>query len=185
LLEVIDGLILAGGGDIDPALYDGRPHPTIERVDSRRDALELELSRQALARPLPVLGICRGQQVLAVATGGTLVEHIPDEYGQAVIHRDGSGEYVQHPVEVEADSRLAEILGATELPTPSKHHQAVREVPPEWRVVARAADGVIEALEHRHHPWMIAVQWHPEQAYRDPRHGRLFAALVEAARGRR
>jgi putative glutamine amidotransferase len=182
IFRLIDGLIFAGGGDINPAVYNGNHHPSIERVDNERDALEIELARQALSRQTPTLGICRGQQLLNVATGGNLIEHLPDQFGETVRHRGAAGENVEHPVQIQPGSRLAQITGVTTLSTVSKHHQGIGRITAEWQVMARAADGVIEAQEHKHHPWMIAVQWHPELSYQDARHLRLFQALVEAAR---
>ena len=129
----------------------------------------------------PVFGICRGQQILNIATGGNLIEHLPEKYGEEIIHRGDGGEEVAHPVQIEPGSVLSDILGDAELPTMSKHHQAIDRVSSGWHITARSIDGVIEAQEHKHHPWMIAVQWHPELSYQDPRHLKLFIAHVDAA----
>lgn len=188
LLATLDGLILTGGGDLDPALYGGRPHAAIYGIDAERDAAELALARSASACGLPTFGICRGAQVINVALGGTLVEHLPDEVGDAVAHRPDPGveEYEHHDVEVAARSTLARVLGSTSCSTPSWHHQAVRGVAPGLEAVARAADATIEALEQPNHPWLVGVQWHPEvTAATDPLQQRLFDALVDAARRRR
>ncbi len=184
ILEFVDGLIFSGGGDLDPATYNGSMHPTISMVDPKRDAFELTLSKLALENDIPVLGICRGIGVLSVASGGSLVTDIPNEYGEFVAHTGGSTP-VEHLVRIEPQSHLAKIVGSTEMTVVSLHHQAVRTVPSGWRVAAYALDGAIEALEHEHHPWAIALQWHPEMALDDPLQQRIFHALVEAARDRK
>ncbi len=178
---ILHGIIFAGGGDLDPAWYHGEQHGAIAEIDRERDRFELALAKKVLHRSLPVLGICRGMQLLNVASGGTLMEDIPDRVGSQVVHREGDEGDARHPVEIDPKSRLAEILGSDPLETLSKHHQAVDKVPRVWRITARAADGVIEAMEHCTQPWMIAVQWHPEMTIRDTRHLRLFKALVMEA----
>lgn len=182
ILNVVDGLIFTGGGDIDPATYNGDLHPTIAKVDPQRDAFELTLARLVLNTDIPVLGICRGLEVLVVTSGGTLVSHIPDEYGEVVGHTRDHIHTSEHRVQIMPESRLATMIGTTEATIVSWHHQAASTVPPGWRVTAYAADGLIEALEHEHHPWAIAVQWHPELSLNDPLQQRLFQALVKAAR---
>lgn len=185
ILNVVDGLIFTGGGDIDPATYNGDLHPTIARVDPQRDVFELTLAGLVLNTDIPVLGICRGLEVLVVTSGGTLVSHIPDEYGEVVAHTIDRTHTSEHRVQIMPESRLATMIGTTEATIISWHHQAARTVPPRWRVTAYAADGLIEALEHEQHPWAIAVQWHPELSFNDPLQQRLFQALVEAARSRK
>ncbi len=186
VLARLDGLILAGGGDLDPALYDGAPHSMIERVDAERDATEIDYARRLVADGVPSLCICRGAQVLNVALGGSLVEHLPEEVGSAIPHRlPASEEPPRHEVEVEAGSHLAEVMGTLRPAPESRHHQAPRAVAETLRPVAWAADGTIEALEPLEpgrHPWLLAVQWHPEAtAEEDASQQRLFDALVEAA----
>jgi putative glutamine amidotransferase len=128
------------------------------------------------------LCLCRGTQVLNVALGGTLVEHIPDEFGNDVVHRADDA-YSHHDVIIEPRSRLAKIVGATKMPTPSWHHQAVRAPAKGFVVVAKSSDGVIEAIEHPDHASLVAVQWHPEHtAAKDARQHALFAALVASLR---
>jgi len=181
-LDLLDGLVLAGGGDVDPALYGGSPHPTIANVDPERDRVEIELVRDAVASSLPTLGICRGLQLLNVAQGGTLIEHLPDVVGESVIHRTPEREPVPHAVRVQEGSRLAGILGKTEYAPMSLHHQAVRAVGNALEVVARAPDGTVEAVEMPAHPFLMAVQWHPEMtAAQEPADRRLFEAFVAAA----
>ncbi len=182
LLAILDGLIFSGGGDIDPQLYNEAYHPSVYLVDAERDAFELALAKAAIAARIPVLGICRGMQLLSVASGASLITHVPDVYGETVNHRlDHPRRPITHPVQVQPHSRLASILGETELTVVSWHHQAVKAVPDGWTAIAQAEDGLVEALEHQHHPWMLAVQWHPELSPEDPAHQRLFQALVEAA----
>jgi putative glutamine amidotransferase len=190
LFELLDGLILAGGGDIDPNLYGGTLHETIYMIDEERDKGEIELVKMSLETGLPLLPICRGIQVLNVALGGTLIEHLPDEVGVEISHRQvwdspnppHSGP-LPHPIAVESTSHLAEIMGQAEVSAASWHHQALRRVAPGLQVVAHAPDGTIEAVEMPDHPWLVAVQWHPEiTAAADPVQQRLFDALVRAAR---
>lgn len=181
ILSRLDGLILSGGGDLDPEIYNGRSHVTIYNVDRERDRSEISLAQLILSTNIPVLGICRGLEVLVVATGGSLIPHLPDEVGEVVIHRAEQSLAAEHSVKMAANSRLAEIVGATELNVFSWHHQAAKIVPQEWNVTAQAADGVIEALEHKHHPWAIALQWHPELAIHAPLQQRIFQAFVHAA----
>ncbi|HXV99398.1 MAG TPA: gamma-glutamyl-gamma-aminobutyrate hydrolase family protein [Anaerolineae bacterium] len=182
LLERLDGLIISGGGDVEPGRYQGADHAAIEYVDPERDASEIKLAQIVVEAGLPALNICRGAQVLNVALGGTLIEHLPDEVGDEMDHRATPEGFVHHPVTIEPNSRLSGIVGQTEVTSASWHHQAVRQLAPSLKAVAFAADGTIEALEMPGHPWLIAVQWHPESiAAHDPANQRLFDALVEAA----
>ena len=186
LLMHLDGLVLAGGGDLDPDHYAGAHHDAIYMVDRERDESELMMVNDLVALGLPTLGICRGVQVINVALGGTLIEHLPDEVGDTVAHRLPPRNPSAHMVQVEAASRLGEILGSESIDTASWHHQALRQVAPQLRVVAHAPDGTIEAAEMSAHPWLVAVQWHPElTAADDPVQQRLFDALVAACRTRR
>lgn len=188
LLQILDGVIITGGTDIDPIEYGGnRRNPHLWPADRERDRSELALLRHLLAeRATPVFCICRGMQALNVAGGGTLHEHIPD-IRSPDIHRDDAGLWAMQEVRVESGSLLADIMGATALSTSSGHHQAVKEVAADLRVVAAADDGIIEALEMPGHPWLVAVQWHPEvTAPQDPSQQALFDALVaKAGEGRR
>lgn len=181
-IDAVHGVILAGGGDIDPAIYGGTNHEAIYSVDPERDGSELALARRVVDSRRPALGICRGAQVLNVALGGTLHEHLPDAVGAEVDHRLPPRRPTTHGIRVDPRSGLAAVLGELEFESASWHHQAVRDLAPVLRVAARAPDGVIEALEMPDHPWLYAVQWHPElTAVRDAVQQRLFAALVEAA----
>jgi putative glutamine amidotransferase len=180
-LELVDGIVLAGGGDLDPAHYGGDRHEAIYSVDAQRDALELELARRIVEQRQPTLAICRGMQVLNVALGGSLIEHLPAVVGEDVLHRKPPRDPVPHPVRIEPDSKLASICGAAECAPMSWHHQGIRTLAPGLEIVALAPDGTIEAVEYPEHPWLIGVQWHPElTADRDPAQQRLFDALVTA-----
>jgi putative glutamine amidotransferase len=181
--EFLDGIVMTGGPDVDPARYGGKAHAQIYGVDPERDECEIRLARAIVELDKPALFICRGMQVLNVALGGTLVEHIPDEFGATVTHR-GDERYEFHDVAIEPRSRLAKIVGPKPMSTPSWHHQSVRKVAPGWSAVAKSSDGVIEAMEHPDHEDLVAVQWHPEHtAAKDPRQRALFEALVATLRG--
>ena len=184
ILGMLDALILSGGGDIDPSRYDGKRHETNYAIDQERDAHELELGRRVIASGMPTLGICRGAQILNVAQGGKLIEHIPDEVGEKVLHRAPPREPVTHNVKLKAGSRVAGIFGRDEFDVTSWHHQALRGAAPGFEAVAHAPDGTIEAIEMVSHRWLIAVQWHPElSAAADPLQQKLFDAIVAEARG--
>ena len=182
-LSAVDGVILTGGGDIEPETYGGRRHETLYMTDAERDRTELDLTQRILDSGMPTLAICRGVQILNVALGGTLHEHLPDTFGESVLHRKPPRDPTPHQISVAEGSKLASILGATEFTSASWHHQAIREAAPGLEVVAHAPDGVIEAVEDPQHPWLYAVQWHPElTAADDPIQQRLFDALAEASR---
>ena len=174
----LDGLLLTGGGDIDPGRYGAQPHPRTSRVSGPRDAAELEVLDAALAAGMPVLGVCRGMQLLNVARGGTLRQHLPSDAG----HTPAPGTFGAHPVRVAAGTRLAAILGVNGagVDVPTAHHQAIDRLGDGLVATAWAADGVIEAVEPatgNGQEFLLAVQWHPE-AGTDPR---LIEALVAAA----
>jgi putative glutamine amidotransferase len=180
----LDGLVLTGGGDIDPAAYGMARHPCTGSVNAERDRAEVELLAAALAAGLPVLGICRGLQLLNVARGGTLHQHLADlESAGDAGHTPPPGTFGRHLVRVAAGSMLAGILPADQpFAVPTAHHQAIDRLGAGLTATAWAADGIIEAVElagGEHHPFVLAVQWHPE-AGDDPR---LLAALVAAAQG--
>ena len=183
LLDRLDGLVLSGGGDIDPALHAGGKHESVYMVTPERDRFEIELVRRALERAdLPVLGICRGMQVLNVALGGDLELHLPDVRGEQVAHRLAPREPTYHDVQVESGSVLERIYEKTQFPVCSWHHQEVRKLGRGLRPIARAADGVVEGLVHDGHPFALGVQWHPEmQVAADPLQRRLFAELARRA----
>jgi putative glutamine amidotransferase len=177
MLESLDGLILTGGKDVDPARYGQEPHPKTDKPREDRDEWEDTLLSTAIELELPFLGICRGAQVLNVARGGTLHQHLPEIVGHDE-YQLGSGAYNQVPVDVEVDSTLHELVGDS-VNAEVYHHQAIDKLGDGLRVTARTAEGVIEAVELEGVPFGIAVQWHPEESSDDLR---LFAGLVEAAR---
>ncbi len=182
MLDAIDALVITGGAfDVDPGLYgDGERHRTVT-LKQARTASELALLRGALARDMPVLGICGGQQLLAVALGGTLIQHIPDSVPDALAHEQPNPRHeAGHRVDLLQDTLLARIVGAKTMQVNSAHHQAVRD-PGRGRVNATAPDGVIEGIEDPQRRFCLGVQWHPEFAI-DPGDRRIFTALVAAAR---
>jgi putative glutamine amidotransferase len=192
-LAWIDGLILSGGRDIDPKHYGAARHPkTTQPANEPRDLFELALVRAARAREMPTLCICRGLQVANVAFGGTLIQDLASEMDERYtlhhqqVKEDGEERttaVLEHAIDVEPDSALARLLGATRFPTNSMHHQAVKDVAPSLRSVARTPDGVVEALDAGfEHPFFYAVQWHPEELHDDPISVKLFGGLVEASR---
>ena len=188
ILDAIDGLVLTGGEDIDPAFYNQPRHPRLGAVDPVRDGFEIALFRDAQSRGLPVLAICRGIQLVNVALGGTVWQDIPSEVPGAINHNPGTARDARtHPVDVTPGSRLAAALGGTRFDVNSFHHQAVRNLAPGLKVTATAPDGIIEGAEGSDQdPWLLAVQWHPEEFHRQdqaPDHG-LFGALIRAV-GRR
>jgi putative glutamine amidotransferase len=178
VLDGLDGLLITGGKDVDPAVYGQQPHPATDQPARQRDAWELALLNAALRRQLPVLGICRGVQVLNVALGGTLHQHLPDVIGHSG-HRAGNAVFTTVPVRTVPGSRLAALVGES-VDARCYHHQAIAEVGEGLVVSAWDTDGVIEALELPGHGFVLAVQWHPEESLDDLR---LFSAIVEAARG--
>jgi putative glutamine amidotransferase len=187
LLEGMDGLLLSGGSDLDPGYYGEKPVPELGVTIPERDAFEMALLEHALRRKIPILGICRGMQVLNVALGGTLYQDLPSQMDHMVLlgHRQETPKWQPtHEVEVDGGSKVAEILGADELKVNSYHHQAIKELASGLVAVAHAPDGVIEAVESGDlsKRWVIGVQWHAE-AMRDagPVHRRLFEAHVSAA----
>ena len=185
--ERLDGVLLPGGGDINPRCYGQTPRPEagVYGVEDLLDHVELALACWALEDGKPLLGICRGQQLLNVACGGTLYQDVHTELEGAEPHwQEGPRDYLAHPIAVVPDSRLAAALGATDLRVNSLHHQAVAAIAPGFRGVARAPDGVLEGLEHESHPFALAVQFHPEEL--TPGHSpsaRLFTAFVAACGG--
>jgi len=188
LLEPFAGLVLVGGGDVSPHRYAADWNPAVYGVEPDRDELELALAREAVKNDLPVLAICRGLQVLDVALGGTLHQHLPD---LPQLHAHGrpatDGRPAAHRVLIEPGSRLAQAVDGDELPfCTSIHHQAANQVAPGLVVTARSPDGVIEALETGPEAgWVLAVQWHPERtAATAPRQQAIFDAFGSAVRSR-
>jgi putative glutamine amidotransferase len=185
-----DGLLFAGGGDIDPVIFGQAPHPKLGTVEPLRDEVELALARRAIEDAKPVLGICRGIQLLNVALGGTLYQDIPSELPEASDHyasaKATGRAHLAHPIALEPGSWLAGRLGTHELPGNTFHHQSLRDIAPDLRVTGRAPDGVVEAVEGQGPGFVIGVQCHPEELWEsaDARWAQLFAGFVDVARQR-
>ena len=175
VLDGLDGLVITGGKDIDPLRYRQQPHPLTDPPGSDRDAWEFALLEAALNRKLPVLGICRGAQVLNVALGGTLHQHLPDVIGQTG-HQVGNAVFASLPVRTVPGTRLAALVGES-ANAKCYHHQAIAELGEGLIVSAWDSDGVIEAVELPGDGFTLAVQWHPEETLDDLR---LFTAIVDA-----
>jgi len=164
LASRIDGILLSGGPDVDPFHFGAEPHRKLGKIDPVRDELEIALSKIALERSIPVLAICRGIQVLNVALGGTLIQDIPSHVPGHISHEvRGVVEGAGHTIDLDPESRLAKMVGSTLLRVTSDHHQAVEDVGEGLLVSAWARDGIVEAIEHKEHPFMIGLQWHPER----------------------
>jgi putative glutamine amidotransferase len=177
LLDMLDGLILAGGSDVDPATYGAAPHPETRGTNAGRDRFELALARAALERDMPVLGICRGMQMLNVACGGTLEQHL----GDVQTHRHTPGEFCDHEVELEPESLAARAAGAANVGVKSHHHQGVDQLGSGLEVTGRTpGDGVIEAIELPGRQFALGVLWHPEE----DEQSRVIGALVDESRAR-
>jgi putative glutamine amidotransferase len=185
-LEQLDGVLLTGGGDIDPALYHESRHPKTADPDPARDAFEFDLAKLALAGNVPMLGVCRGLQVLNVAGGGTLIQDIASEVNQALDHQIDAPLYaIAHEVWVTRGSALSnvmqeELADGEVLQVNSRHHQAIKQTASGFEVAATAPDGVIEAIERPGSRFCIAVQWHPENFWRTGEFRALFEGFVKA-----
>lgn len=178
VLDGLDGLIITGGKDVNPARYGQQPHPTTDEPRLDRDAWEDALLTAAIDRDLPFLGICRGAQVLNVALGGTLVQHLPDVIG-STRYNAGGGQFTSNDVAVDTGSTLATLVGDS-LSVKSYHHQAIDDVAEGLVVTARSDDGTIQAVELTTATFGVGVQWHPEEDAAED--ARLFEGLVSAAR---
>jgi putative glutamine amidotransferase len=187
ILGRADGLLLTGGGDVDPALYGESRHPTFEPAEPGRDQFEIELVRTAFAANLPCLAICRGMQVLNVALGGSLIQDIPDQVPGALNHSVREPRYaIAHEVWVSPDSVTFDLLrehieDGEVCQVNSRHHQAVKQAADGFEVTATAPDGVIEAMERRESAFCVAVQWHPENFWRTGEFRSLFEGFLKAA----
>jgi putative glutamine amidotransferase len=183
LYSRLDGILFSGGGDISLEYFPGSSHPRIDGIDEARDTTEISLLRAAVHDNKPLLGICRGAQVMNVALGGTLYTHIPDQLKGALDH-DYPGNLrraIVHPVNVDEASRSAEIFGETLLHVNSLHHQGLKDIAPSLRVAGHAPDGLVEVIELPDHPYAVAVQWHPEWLTDQPSMQRLFKSFVDAS----
>jgi putative glutamine amidotransferase len=176
LLGRLDGIVLPGGADVDPVHYAEDRHPKTDTV-AELDTLELAVAHWAIESEMPILGICRGQQLLNVALGGSLIQHLDD-------HRQpGDRTALTQPLRLEAGSRLARIFGSTRIEANTMHHQAVKDIAPGLIATAWAYDGTIEGMESERHPWLLMVQFHPEElvGFHEPSQ-RLFSEFVTACR---
>jgi len=185
-LASCQGLLVTGGGDLDPTLWAESAHPQTHTIHPRRQTADLALIRAAEQHRLPILGICLGCQEIAISRGGSLFQHVPEAFGDAVSHSYMAENLRSlHTVLIESDSLLACVVGPEPLEVNSSHHQAVRESGKGMRIVARSPDGIIEAIEDpTPGRFFLAVQWHPENLTDEPRHLALFEALCQAARRR-
>jgi putative glutamine amidotransferase len=185
ILQQMDGILLPGGGDIEPRVYQGNGHPTVSGIDEDRDRVELTVARTAVAQQKPLLAICRGMQVLNVALGGSLWEDVELLMPQAMHHEFVNSHprnYLAHMVTIELDSFLARQLGVEETAVNSLHHQGIRRLANPLRATAVAPDGLIEGVEVIDHPFAVGVQWHPENLIHNAPHMLgLFQGLVDAA----
>lgn len=185
ILEQLDGVVLTGGPDCDPAAYGEARHPTVVKpLDGRRQANELALARAARELGVPALGVCLGLQLMNVSAGGSLIQDIRSQHSAEIAHSTEPGKRVRHAVSIDADTRLSSILGAGETEVNSSHHQAVRRIAPGLRRNAVAPDGVIEGIEDPSHPFFVGVQWHPEDMKGEDSSSALFGAFVAEARRR-
>jgi putative glutamine amidotransferase len=175
MLDAVDGVVVTGGCDVDPARYGADTAPETGPVDARRDDTEIALCRVLIERDLPTLCVCRGIQVLNVALGGTLVQHVPEH------SRDDRYNETVHEVTLDSDSRIAKALGRSSLGVNTLHHQTIDRLGDRARAVAWADDGTVEAIEVDGAPHVLAVQWHPEMMRHRPEHLALFQQLFELA----
>jgi putative glutamine amidotransferase len=182
IVDELDGVLLAGGEDCDPALFGEQRHPTVEPMDPRRQTNDVSLAKAARERGIPTLGICLGVQVMNVAAGGSLVQDIDSQMETEIRHASEPENRARHDVLVEQGTKLAAILGERELNVNSSHHQAIKRVGEGLRVTALAPDGVIEGLEDPKHPFYVGVQWHPEDMSGEASAAGIFGAFVDAAR---
>ncbi|MBA2505641.1 MAG: gamma-glutamyl-gamma-aminobutyrate hydrolase family protein [Thermoleophilaceae bacterium] len=185
LLDHVGGLLISGGPDLEPAAYGADPHPKLGPTEPEIDLFELALIRAAERRRLPVLALCRGAQVINVARGGTLHQHLPDLDVRADHRQTTPGTETVHEVELESGSLIAEVMGAEHVEVNSFHHQAIDKVGRGLRVTGRCEDGIVEVVEAPRREFFLGVQWHAESLTARPEHLALFEGLVDAARRHR
>jgi putative glutamine amidotransferase len=184
ILSRCDGILFTGGGDIHPNQYGGISHPKVSNVDTDRDRVETLLACEAINEKVPFLAICRGFQMINVALGGTLYEHIPDQHLNTIKHDYtpiGPEDRLVHEVKILEDTHLSHILGSTRIEVNSTHHQGIRLLADGLNPLAYAPDGIIEAFELKNHPFGLAVQWHPERLQSHAPMRDLFSVFVETA----
>jgi putative glutamine amidotransferase len=185
ILRTADGLLLSGGGDVDPAVWGEAIAPECGKPDPIRDEMEIALAKFALKFDMPVLGICRGVQLMAAATGGSLYQDIPTTCPDSIQHQTKNGQKARHDVMLK-ESLLKKVLdcGGDTITVNSYHHQAVKAIGDSFIAVGHSNDGIIEALESPNHRYFIGVQWHPERMTDSPEQVRLFLSFIKAASGR-
>lgn len=183
LYSRLDGILFSGGGDIALEHFSGDSHPRIDDVEPERDSVELKMLNAAASDGKPMLGICRGCQVMNVALGGTLYTHIPDQLPNALDHAYPGNKrtILVHEVKLEEGTHIAEVMGEPIVKVNSLHHQGLKDIAPSLRVTGYAPDGLVEAVELPDHPFAIAVQWHPEWLTDQESTRNLFRKFVEAA----
>lgn len=186
LLARLDGIVFSGGGDIEPRRYGETYQGRLVEVYQARDDVELRILKHALEIKKPILGICRGIQLLNVGLGGTLYPDLATEPGGTIVHDQPGNEraFLVHTVQLEGGSRVAQIAGETSLSVNSHHHQGLKEIATVLRIAGRSPDGLVEAVEMPDRPFAVAVQWHPEWLTDQPPTRRLFRAFIDAARAR-
>lgn len=183
----LDGILFTGGADVDPARFNGRPHPRVYGIEQGRDAVEIRLVQMAAERGKPFLGICRGIQVINVALGGTLFTDISDQKENSLRHDyypDIPRNYLAHAVAVQGASRLCDVLGGESVEVNSLHHQGIEQVAQVLQPVAYAPDQLVEAVELPGHPFGLGVQWHPEWLQEHEPQRKLFRAFIQASNGK-
>jgi len=181
----LDGILFTGGYDIDPRQYGNQPHPRVEGVDEDRDRMEVYLVREVIRSPKPFLGICRGLQVINVAMGGSLYEHLPDQFHGGITHDNHHRVrgFLAHSVSVKPNTRLSQIISSNQVLVNSLHHQGICRIAPELHPTAHAPDGLIEAFEIPGHPFGLAVQWHPEELQEFEVMRILFQTFIHSCKG--
>ena len=187
LAEVVSGfkgILLTGGADIDPELFHGEPHPKVYGVDPTRDSIEIALANYCADNKIPLLGICRGLQVINVALGGTLYTDITDQLPGALKHPcypDYARDYLAHSVMIKVNTHLTAITGQTQMKVNSLHHQGIKDLAPDLTMSAMSPDGLIEGVEFMFHPFFLGVQWHPECLPDSAPNQAIFSAFIRAA----
>jgi len=177
----VDGILISGGGDVDHAIYNGRPHARVYNVDPDRDALEMALVSAARQYQIPLLGICRGLQVINVALGGTLFSDIRDQFPTSIEHSTGKFDDIAHTVKINGNTRLSDIVQREKLEVNSLHHQGIDRLGQGLRASAVSSDGLTEGIESLDNRFLIAVQWHPETMHHDQAAQAVFQSLIEAS----